>query len=104
MKINITARKFKAHETLKEFINAEVSSLTKFSDEIMDADVILIFQNSATSIKTAEIILKLPGQILTATETTDEFHKSVSAAVQKLVRQIKKHKTKKIKIDRHVED
>lgn len=95
MKINITARKFKAHDTLKEFIEAEVSSLNKFTDEIMDADVILSFQNSTNSQKTAEIILKVPGQILTATETTDEFPKSVSAVVEKLNRQIQKLKTKR---------
>ncbi|MBX2977020.1 MAG: ribosome-associated translation inhibitor RaiA [Ignavibacteriaceae bacterium] len=95
MKINITARKFKAHDTLKEFIEAEVSSLNKFTDEIMDADVILSFQNSTNSQKTAEIILKVPGQILTATETTDDFPKSVSAVVEKLNRQIQKLKTKR---------
>ncbi|HRI48231.1 MAG TPA: ribosome-associated translation inhibitor RaiA [Ignavibacteriaceae bacterium] len=95
MKINITARKFKAHDTLKEFIEAEVSSLNKFTDEIMDADVILSFQNSTNSQKTAEIILKVPGQILTATETTDDFQKSVSAVVEKLNRQIQKLKTKR---------
>ncbi|MDP2302968.1 MAG: ribosome-associated translation inhibitor RaiA [Ignavibacteria bacterium] len=95
MKITITARKFKAHDTLKEFIEAEVSSLNKYSDEIMDADIILSFQNSANSVKTAEIILKVPGQILTATETTDDFPKSVTAAVEKLIRQVQKLKTKR---------
>jgi putative sigma-54 modulation protein len=95
MKITITARKFKAHDTLKEFIEAEVSSLNKYSDEIMDADVILSFQNTANSQKTAEIILKVPGQILTATEITDEFPKSVTAAVEKLIRQVQKLKTKR---------
>ena len=33
MKINITSRKFKAKDSLKEHINEEVNSLEKFSDD-----------------------------------------------------------------------
>jgi len=95
MNKQITARKFKAHDTLKSFINGEVNSLEKFYDDILDVDVILSFQNSKDSIKTAEIVIKVPGQILTATEETDDFKKSVSAAIQKLSRQLKKLKTKR---------
>ncbi len=95
MNIKITARKFKAHNTLKDFITSEVSSLEKFSDDIIDLDVILSFQNARESIKTAEIVLQVPGQVLTAAEDSDDFKKSVSAAVEKLSRQLKKLKTKK---------
>ena len=95
MNITITARKFKARETLKDFITGEVSSLEKFNDSILDADVILSFQNTHPSIKYAEIVLQVPGQTLTATEESDDFMKSVSAAVEKLSRQLEKLKTKK---------
>ncbi len=96
MKVSITARKFKAHETLKDFIKSEVTSLEKFSNDILYADVILSFQNQKDSIKTAEIILQVPGQTLTAIEQTDDFQKSVNASVEKLSRQLKKLKTKRI--------
>ena len=46
MNITITARRFKAHDTLKDFIKDEVSSLSKYSDDIINAEVILSFQNS----------------------------------------------------------
>ncbi len=95
MNIAITARKFKAHDTLKNFITGEVNSLEKFYDDILDVDVILSFQNSKDSIKSAEIIIKVPGQTLTATEESDDFKKSVSAAIEKLSRQLKKLKTKR---------
>lgn len=97
MNITITARKFKAHDTLKEFINNEVSSLTRFHDNIHKAEVILSYQNAKDSVKTAEIILTLPGQILTSTEDSEEFKKSVSGSVEKLTRQLQKiKKTKRI--------
>ncbi len=95
MNITITARKFKAHNTLKDFINAEVNSLEKFYDDILDVDVILSFLNSKDSIKSAEIIIKVPGQTLTAAEESDDFKKSVNAAIEKLSRQLKKLKTKR---------
>lgn len=95
MNITITARKFKAHDTLKEFINDEVLSLTKFNDDILDVDVILSYQNNKDSVKTAEIILQVPGHSLTATETTDDFKKSINFAVEKIARQLEKLKTKK---------
>jgi len=95
MNINITARKFKARETLKDHVNAEVKSLLKFNDDILDADVILSYQNSHDSIKKAEISLHIPGQTLVAAEESDEFTKSVTAATDKLSRQLKTLKSKR---------
>jgi putative sigma-54 modulation protein len=95
MNITITARKFKARETLKDYIKDEVKSLLKFNDGIISADVILSFQNSHDSIKKAEISLHIPGQTIIATEESDEFTKSVSGATEKLSRQLKTLKSKK---------
>lgn len=96
MNILITARKFKAHDTLKDYINNEVSSLEKFHDNIHKAEVILSYQNAKDGVKTAEIILTVPGQILTSEEDSDDFKKSVSFCIEKLTRQLQKIKTKRI--------
>ena len=95
MNITITARKFKARETLKDYIKDEVKSLLKFNDSIISADVILSFQNSHESIKKAEITLHIPGQTLVAAEQTEEFTKSVTVASNKLSRQLKTLKSKR---------
>jgi ribosome hibernation promoting factor len=96
MNISITSRKFKARESLKDFITSEVMSLERYNDNILNADIILSYQNSKDSIKNAEIILKIPGITLTAVEDSDDYKKSVSGAVEKLSRQLNKIKTKKI--------
>ncbi len=96
MKVTITARKFKARDTLKEYIEGEVDSLTKYYDDILDVEVILSFQNSLNSVKQAEILVKVPGQNLTAKEESDEFEKSVKSAVEKISRQLQKLKEKRI--------
>jgi len=95
MNITITSRKFKAHSTLKEHIEEEVKSLNRFNDDIINADVILSYQNNHDSIKIAEIILQVPGQTMAAKEESDDFVKSVNSAIEKLIRQLEKLKTKR---------
>jgi len=94
MNISITARRFKAHETLKDFIRDELSSLNKFTEDILKAEVILSYQNAKDSIKTAEINLNIPGHTIIAREDSDDFKKSVSAATEKVTRQLRKIKTR----------
>ncbi len=95
MNINITSRKFKAKDSLKEFINKEVKSLERFSDEILDVDVVLSYLHNRDSIKIAEINVNIPGKTLLVTEESDDFAKSVTEAVDKLKRQLKKFKEKR---------
>ncbi|MFN3873329.1 MAG: ribosome hibernation-promoting factor, HPF/YfiA family [Ignavibacterium sp.] len=95
MNIQITARKFKAHDTLKEFIKDELNSLKRFNDDIISADVKLSFQNTQNSIKIAEVLLSIPGQVLTAKEESDDFKKSVTGAVEKLRNQLSTIKSKR---------
>ncbi|MCE1187737.1 MAG: ribosome-associated translation inhibitor RaiA [Ignavibacteria bacterium] len=95
MKVTITARKFKARDTLKDYINGELEALEKFGADIHDVEVVLSFQHNKESIKEAEIIVKIPGHVITAKETSEEFEKSVRDAVEKIERQLDKIKTKK---------
>ena len=95
MNINITSRKFKAKDSLKSFITDELLQLQKFHNEILDADVTLHFTHLKDSIKTAEIKLQLPRKTLHVSESSDEFSKSIATAKDKLVRQLKKVKSKR---------
>ena len=95
MNIQITARKFKAHDSLKQFVKDEISILNKYNDDILSADVILSFQNPTNSIKIADITVSIPGQILNANDHSDDFKKSVTASVEKLIKQLKTIKSKR---------
>ncbi len=96
MKIQITSRKFKARDTLKEYIEQELKNLERLSDDILDVDVILSFETVKDSIKIAEVILQVPGKVITAKERSDDFQKSVAAAVSKIQKQLEKIKTKRV--------
>lgn len=96
MNVQITSRKFKAKDSLKEFINKELKNLEKLSDDIIEANVILSFTHLKDSIKAAEINVKVPGKTLNATEESEDFNKSVSLSIDKIERQLRKLKTKKL--------
>jgi putative sigma-54 modulation protein len=96
MNIKITSRKFKAKDSLKDFINDEVKSLEKFFDQIHDINVVLSFTHIKDSIKTAEIKVSIPGKIITVESSSDEFEKSVVSSVEKIRKQLSKIKTKRL--------
>jgi putative sigma-54 modulation protein len=94
MDIRFTARHFKARESLKDYSIGEIERLRKFYDGIVNAEIILSFENTRNSVKVAEISLKVFGTHLTAVEKSDDFFKSVDYAVGKIERQLKKYKDK----------
>lgn len=95
MNIRITSRKFKAKNSLKDFIRGEIKSLERFNDQITDCSVVLSFTHLKDSIKTAEIITKLPKHTITVSVSSDDFEKSITMAVDKIVKQLVKVKTKR---------
>lgn len=96
MNIQITSRKFRAKDSLKDFIKGELETLTKFCDDIIDVNVVLSFTHNKDSIKTTEIVLQVPGKTISVEDSSDEFEKAIVSAVTKIATQLKKIKTKRI--------
>ncbi|MEO6696097.1 MAG: ribosome-associated translation inhibitor RaiA [Ignavibacteria bacterium] len=94
IKINITARHFKAHETLQEYIKSKIDGLEKFNEEILHAEVVLSFEKALNSVKICEIIMKLRDKTITSKENSDEFPKAIDKAVNKIETQLLKYKDK----------
>lgn len=94
MNIQFTARRFRAHAEIKEYAIDEVQKLSKYYDGIVTAEIILSFERGTNSVKTAEVNLHVYGTQLTAKESSEDFMKSIDAAVGKLIIQLKKYKSK----------
>ncbi len=94
MQIQFTARRFKAHETLKDHATGAVSGLSKLFDGIVRGDVVLGYERSSNSVKWAEVTVHVQGNVLTAREQSDDFVKSVDLAVGKIERQLSKYKSR----------
>jgi putative sigma-54 modulation protein len=94
MNIFITARHFKAHEHLRSYAFEAINKLEQHFDGILSADLILSFEKSKKSVKTAELLVKVQGSVMKAIQKTDDFPKSIDAVVLKIERQLQRHKAK----------
>ena len=94
MDVHFTARKFKAHDNVKDHALGAVKKLDKYYDGIVRSDIILSFERKTNSLKTAEVNLHVHGTMLSAKEKSDDFLKSIDLAIEKLERQLHKYKTK----------
>ena len=89
MRINITARRFKLSEEIKRFTDDEVRRLKKYYEPILDVDIILSWEKQD---RIAEVNISVYGSVLTAHERSEDMRKSITRAVDKLERQLKKYK------------
>lgn len=96
MHTSFTARHFKAPAKLKTFAEEEVQRLSKYHDGILECEIILDFvkQMHKQQTQIAEINISVQGQKMSATEKSEDLRKSITLAVDKLEKQIKKYKTK----------
>ncbi|MBU0507398.1 ribosome-associated translation inhibitor RaiA [bacterium] len=93
MRTKIASIHFKASDSLKDFTEKEVLRLEKLTDDILGCDVEFTYTKTN---KEARVHVNVNGTVLHASETSDDFHKSIALAVDKLEQQIKKLKGKQL--------
>jgi len=89
MRIAITSRHLELNDQLKEYIHNKVAKLKRYFPNLMDANIILE-QNRYQYITEISIHSK-PFDLFAKSESPD-IKKSVISAVNKIERQVKKHK------------
>jgi len=98
MKINIKATNAKLTPEAHEMINEKVGGLTKYFDNIIEADVeigLISFHHRNGDNFRAEINLTVPGTVLRAEAETDNIEKSINEAKDKMKQELIKYKEKK---------
>jgi len=93
MRTKIASIHFKASDSLKEFTEQEVQRLEKLTDDLLGCDVEFTYTKTT---KEARLHVNVNGTVLHASESTDDFRKSVALAVEKIEQQIKKLKGKQL--------
>lgn len=91
MKIQITGRHLEITPTLKEYIESRLHKIEKYLFKIIDAQVILEVEKYRHH---AEITVVLDGMVLQAADVTEEMYSTIDKVVDKLEKQLKKHKEK----------
>ncbi|NOY76464.1 MAG: ribosome-associated translation inhibitor RaiA [Calditrichaeota bacterium] len=91
MRISVTARHFKASEQLRSYAENEAKRLKKFFDGIVDCEVVLTKERAN---RVANISIGVNNHKFVATESSENFYKSIDLAVDNLERQLKRFKEK----------
>ena len=95
MNIVIQSVHFDASVQLKEFIEKKISKLDKFTDQIVDAEVILkVVKPEVANNKEASVKLNIKNGELFAKKTADSFEEAVAQSIEALEKQVLKVKEK----------
>ena len=97
MEIAIQSIRFEASKKLEAFIQKKVNRLSKFNDDLRLADVTLkVVKPETKDNKDASIRLLLSRTEFFAQEVADTFEEAIDKCVNKLERQVVKHKEKNL--------
>ena len=91
MQVIITGHHLEVTEALKAYIDSRFEKLARHFDNVTDVHVILSVEKL---IQKAEATLKLSGAKLFAEDHQEDMYAAIDAMVDKLDRQIIKHKEK----------
>jgi ribosomal subunit interface protein len=89
MKINIQSLSFRANDKLIDFAEDKVGKLSQYSDQIMEAQVVLKVVRSATrDNKICEIKLAIPGNDLFSSKQSSSFEEAILRSSSALRQQL----------------
>ncbi|HPG06667.1 MAG TPA: ribosome-associated translation inhibitor RaiA [Saprospiraceae bacterium] len=93
MKIQIESVHFDADVKLTDFIQSKLDKLEVFFDRIIDGRVVLrLEQNGQVQDKIAELILRVPGELLVSKANQKSFEAAVDGATESMRRQLIRYK------------
>jgi putative sigma-54 modulation protein len=92
MNTTVTSRHFRAHDELRDYAKEAVEKLDRYYDGILKCEIKLSYHKAQNSVKSAEVILSVYRNKITAMAESDDYHKSIDAAVVKVLARLKKYK------------
>lgn len=96
MEMTIQSVNFEATDQLKSFVEKKVKKLERFSDDIIQAEVILkVIKPEAVNNKEASIKLNIKHKEAFASKTANSFEEATDLCIMALEKQIMKSKEKK---------
>ena len=91
MQINLTGHHVEITDSLRDYVNEKVGRLEKHFEKVSNTHVILSVENVRQK---AEATVNMSGNSIFAEATADDMYASIDSLVDKLDRQVKKHKEK----------
>ena len=94
MAINVRGKNLDITPALKDYVEKRVKKITKYFDKTGDILVILKVEKGRHQV---EVTVPVDGILLRGEESTPDMYASIDQVMDKLEKQIEKHKTKLIK-------
>lgn len=94
MKVQVRGRNMEVTGALKDYVEKRLGKLDKYIDNLGDAQVTLTVEKDSHRI---EVTIPINGMILRGEEVTADMYASTDMVVEKLEKQIEKHKGKLVK-------
>lgn len=91
MNISTTARHYELPPALKDYAEGKVQHLKKYFDHIVNANLVFSLEKYRHKV---EISLHVNGRDFVGAEESDDMYTSVDRTIEKLERQLKRHKEK----------
>jgi len=91
MNIDVTSRHYELSADLKEYAESKIEHLSTFFDQIVNAHVIFTLEKYRHSV---EVTIHMNGKDVVASDESEDMYTSLDRVVEKLERQILKHKGK----------
>jgi len=92
MKIDVTGHHVEITDSLRDYVNEKFQRLERHFDNVVDAHVILTVEKNR---QRAEATLAVSGARLFAEADHDEMYAAIDLLIDKLDRQVVKHKEKR---------
>lgn len=93
MNINIRGENLEVTSALRDYVDKKLGRLERYLNTPLPTDV-QVTLNVIKDKQNVEVTIPLPGVMLRAEEKNDDMYASIDLVVDKLERQIRKHKTK----------
>ncbi|MWV46631.1 ribosome-associated translation inhibitor RaiA [Paenibacillus sp. HJL G12] len=93
MNFSIRGQQIDVTDALKDYVDKKLSRLEKYFDAPPTSEGYVTL-SVVRGLHTVEVTIPLPGVMLRAEDRSDDMYASIDAVVDKLERQIRKHKTK----------
>lgn len=93
MNFSIRGQQIEVTEALRDYVDKKLSRLDKYFDAPLNSDGTVTL-SVVRGLHAVEVTIPLTGVLLRAEDRSDDMYSSIDAVVDKLERQIRKHKTK----------
>ncbi len=91
MRLSISGHHVEISESLKEYINTKMVRVKRHFDQVIDAHVVLDVEKQRHK---AETTLQISGSRIHAASEQEDMYAAIDAMIDKLDRQVRKHKEK----------